>query len=283
MATLRVGDTGRAASRGLRSLTSPMVLRGAGKEVAWLAAHAALYPLGVRSERPVEVAEPRRMDDLLPEHRGLLLRDVAATATPVLLVHGMVDNRSIFTKLRRSLRRCGFGQVRTVNYSVFTSDVRMAAATLGDAVEQVCAETGYERVHVVAHSLGGVVSRYYVQRMGGDARVHTLVTLGSPHGGTSSARLVPLRLCRQLRPDSDLMAELNAPAGGCRTRFLAVWSDLDQLIYPKQNARIDHPDLAARNVMLRRIGHMSLPVDPRVARLVTRALAHLDADGSPDR
>ena len=285
MATLRVGDTGRAASRGLRSLTSltsPMVLRGAGKEVAWLAAHAALFPLGVRSERPVEVVEPRRMDDLLPEHRGLLLRDVAATATPVLLVHGMVDNRSIFTKLRRSLRRCGFGQVRTVNYSVFTSDVRTAAATLGDAVEQVCAETGYERVHVVAHSLGGVVSRYYVQRMRGDARVHTLVTLGSPHGGTSSARLVPLRLCRQLRPDSDLMAELKAPADGCRTRFLAVWSDLDQLIYPKRNARIDHPDLDARNVMLRGIGHMSLPVDPRVARLVTRALAHLDPDGSPE-
>ena len=283
MATLRVGDTGRAASRGLRSLTSPAVLRGAGKEVAWLAAHAALYPLGVRSERPVDVAGPSRVDDLSPEHRGLLLTDAAATATPVLLVHGMVDNRSIFTLLRRSLRRCGFGQVRTVNYSVFTSDVRAAAASLGEAVEQVCAETGYERVHVVAHSLGGVVARYYVQRMAGDERVHTLVTLGSPHCGTSSARLVPLRLCRQLRPDSDLLAELGSPADGCRTRFLAVWSDLDQLIYPKRNARIDHPDLDATNVMMRGIGHMSLPIDPRVARVVTRALAHLDPDGSTDR
>jgi triacylglycerol lipase len=197
---------------------------------------------------------------------------------PVLLVHGMVDNRSIFTLLRRSLRRCGFGQVRTLNYSPFTSDARDAAAALGRAVEQLCAETGHDQVHVVAHSLGGVLARYYVQRLGGDERVHTLVTLGTPHRGTSSARLLPLRLCRQLRPGSDLLAELERPAPGCRTRFLAVWSDLDQLIYPKRNASIDHPDLDAHNVLLRGVGHMSLPMHPRVARVVTRALGRLEPD-----
>ena len=280
MAVLRVGDTRRAASRGLRSLASPAGLRGAGAEVAWLAAHAALYPLGVRSERPAPAPEPCRIDDLSPEHRGLLAHDLAATATPILLVHGVVDNRSIFTMLRRTLRRCGYAQVRTVNYSPFTSDVRTAAEGVGRAIEEACEETGHDRVHVVAHSMGGVVARYHVQRQGGDARVHTLVTLGAPHGGTDLARLVPLRLSRQLRPGSELLAELAEPAPGCRTQFLAVWSDLDQLIYPKRNARIDHPDLDARNLMLRGVGHMSLPVDRRVARAVTRALVHLDPDGT---
>ena len=190
-----VGGTGRAASRGLRRLTSPAGLRGVGTELAWVAAHAALYPLGFRPERRDGGAEPRRIDDLSPQHRGLLAHDAAAAATPVLLVHGMVDNRSIFTLMCRSLRRCGFGQVRTVNYSVFTSDVRVAAAGLGRTVEQVCADTGYERVHLVAHSLGGVVARYYVQRLAGDARVHTLVTLGAPHGGTLAAQ-VAAECCR---------------------------------------------------------------------------------------
>jgi triacylglycerol lipase len=274
-------DTRRPASRGLRSLTSPAGLRGAGTELAWLAAHAALYPLGVRPERARHARDPHRVDDLSPQHRGLLVHDAAAAATPVLLVHGMVDNRSIFTLLRRSLRRCGFGSVRTVNYSVFTSDVRAAAATLGRAVEEVCERTGYDRVHVVAHSLGGVVARYYVQCQGGDARVHTLVTLGAPHGGTTAARILPLALCRQLRPDSELITELAAPAAGCRTRLIAVWSDLDQLIYPKSNARIEHPDLDAVNVPVHGVGHMSLPANPGVARIVTRALVHLDPDGSP--
>ena len=279
-----VGGTGRAASRGLRRLTSPAGLRGVGTELAWVAAHAALYPLGFRPERRDGGAEPRQIDDLSPQHRGLRAHDAAAAATPVLLVHGMVDNRSIFTLMCRSLRRCGFGQVRTVNYSVFTSDVRVAAAGLGRTVEQVCADTGYERVHLVAHSLGGVVARYYVQRLAGDARVHTLVTLGAPHGGTLAAqvaaRVLPLRLCRQLRPGSDLIAELAEPAPGCRTRFLAVWSDLDQLIYPKTNARIEHPDLVADNVLVPGLGHMSLPAAAQVARTVSRALAHLDPDGT---
>lgn len=284
---VRVGDTGLAASRGLRRLTSPVGLRGVGTELAWMAAHAALYPLGFRPERPVGVAGPRRIDDLSPQHRALLSYDAGAASTPVLLVHGMVDNRSIFTLLRRSLRRCGFGQVRTVNYSVFTSDIRAAAADLGRTIEQACAETGYERVHVVAHSLGGVVARYHVQRQGGDARVHTLVTLGAPHGGTVVAqvvgRVLPLRLCRQLRPDSDVIAELAEPAPGCRTRFLAVWSDLDQLIYPKTSARIDHPDLVADNVLVPGLGHMSLPAAAEVARTVSRALAQLHPDGThPD-
>jgi len=52
----------------------------------------------------------------------------AAAGTPILLVHGLIDNRSVFTLLRRTLRRRGFGRVLTVNYSPFTPDVRAAAA-----------------------------------------------------------------------------------------------------------------------------------------------------------
>jgi hypothetical protein len=76
------------------------------------------------------------------------------------------------------------------------------------------------------------------------------------------------------------MLELAAPVAGCRTRFVAFWSDLDQLIVPKSSARIDHPDLAARNVLLRGVGHMSLPIDGRVVHEIAALLAHLDEDGS---
>ena len=51
-----------------------------------------------------------------------------------------------------------------------------------------------------------------MQRLGGDERVHTLVTLGSPHEGTLTAHLLPVQLCRQLRPGSDLYDELASPA-----------------------------------------------------------------------
>ena len=52
------------------------------------------------------------------------------------------------------------------------------------------ANSGYERIHVIGHRLGGLIARYFVQRLGGDAQVHTLVTLGTPHQGTQLARPV---------------------------------------------------------------------------------------------
>lgn len=273
----------RTTRRGVQVLTTPAGLRGVGTEIAWVAAHSALYPLGVLSDRSHpdrrESAERFTLADLPPMQRGLLLGDVVAAGTPILLVHGLVDNRSVFTLLRRTLRRRGFGRVIPFNYSPFTQDVRTAAARLARLVEKTCEETGYERVHVVGHSLGGVVARYYVQRMGGDARVHTLVTLGSPHSGTLAAHLLPSRLVRQLRPGSALMQELATPARGCRTRFVAFWSDLDQLIVPKRAARISHPDLSVRNVLLRGVGHMSLPIHGHVVHEIATLLAHLDEDG----
>jgi triacylglycerol lipase len=255
------------------------VLRGLGAEVGWFTAHAVLYPLGALAERTGagRSAAPLRLDDLPPLRRGVIVGDLCggtgSGSAPIMLVHGIADNRSVFTVLRRSLRRRGLGEVHTLNYSPFTSDVRTAAAALGRAVESLCGRTGYDRVHVIAHSLGGVIARYYVQRLGGDARVHTLVTLGAPHAGTRAARAVPLRLCRQLSPGSELMAELAGPAPGCRTRFVAVWSDLDQVIRPPANARLEHPDLDCRDVPVRGIGHMSLPFAREVAHAVALALA----------
>jgi pimeloyl-ACP methyl ester carboxylesterase len=275
----RLGRAGQGVRRGARSLLSPTGLRGAAVEVAWVAAHAALYPLGALTER----ARPERSHDLnalSPVQRGLLMGDIEAAGTPILMIHGMADNRSIFTVLRRNLQRRGFHRVISLNYSVRTGDVREAAERLSAHIEGICADTGFERIHVIGHSMGGLIARYYVQCLGGDQRVHTLVTLGSPHGGTATAYLVPHRLGRQLRPGSDIVTELAAPAPDCRTRFLAVWSDLDQMIVPKANARIDHPDLVAHNVHVSGVGHMSLPIHRRAVHVISMTLAQLDADGS---
>lgn len=267
---------------GVASLLSPVALRGAAIEVGWVAAHAALYPLGVAAERARHTGAGsgrRDLAGLSPLQRGLLVGDVEAAGTPILLVHGMVDNRSIFTLLRRGLRRRGFHRVLALNYSPLTRDVALAATALGTRVELLCEETGFERVHVIGHSMGGLMARYYVQRLGGDARVDTLVTLGTPHAGTRAASLVPHSLARQLRPGSDLVRELALPAPGCRTRVLSVWSDLDQLMVPRRNARIEHPDIDARNLLIRGVGHMSLPIHPRAIREIGLALAQLDQAG----
>lgn len=277
----QVAKAGQSLRRGASSLLRPAGLCGAAVEVGWVAAHVALYPLGVVKDRAGARVDSRRdLAGLSPIQRGLVVGDVEASGTPILLVHGVVDNRSIFAVLRRALRRRGFRRVIGINYSPLTRDVRLAATQLAIRVERLCEETGFERIHVIGHSMGGLIARYYVQRLGGDARVHTLVTLGTPHAGTLPAHLVPHRLARQLRPGSDLVQELAQPAAGCRTRFLAVWSDLDQLMVPKHAARVDHPDLDARNVLVRGVGHMSLPIHRRTVQEIATTLAQLDPHGA---
>lgn len=245
-----------------------------GEELGWLAAHAAMYPVGLLAER-ADFEDPRyRIDTLSPVSRGLVTGDINASGRPILLVHGIGDNRSAFSILRRTLRRRGFGRITTVNYSPLTSDIRRAAADFGKQVERVCLQTGYDQVFVVGHSLGGIIARYYVQCRGGDERVHTLVTLGSPHAGTQLARLAPLvRVCRQLQPGSDVMAELADPAPNCATRFVAVYSDRDEVVLPRRSAMLEHPDLSVTRLPVHGVGHLALLVNGIVMHTVANALA----------
>lgn len=273
-----------ALSRTVATVARPAGVRGVALEAGVLLAHLVIYPWGALTEqlRPGGPYDCYRTDDLPPTERGLVITDVRVAGTPILLVHGFADNRSAFAVLGRALRKHGFSVVYGLNYSVLTAltgDVRSAARELGREVEQICAATNAEQVHVVGHSLGGLVARYYVQRLGGDARVHTLVTLGTPHHGTMAAYLLPTPVLHQLRPHSDIVAELAAPSAGCRTRFVAVWSELDGWIVPQRNARLDHPDLLVTNYQLSDVGHLSLPVDPRAVHTVVSTLTQ--RDGAP--
>jgi pimeloyl-ACP methyl ester carboxylesterase len=199
-----------------------------------------------------------------------------------LLVHGIIDNHAIFTVMDRALRRRGFQTLATYDYGLFTQNIPRAAQRLGEAIEQLSVATGYERIHVIGHSLGGLIARYFVQRLGGDGRVQTLVTLGTPHQGTQlawAASLLPL--VRQLTPGSPVIRELAEPAQGCRTRFIAFFSDIDHLVVPGRNARIDHPDLNVQNIAALGVGHLSMPNNRKIAFTIAQALYELDPAGAP--
>ncbi|MFE5523687.1 esterase/lipase family protein [Streptomyces virginiae] len=231
---------------------SGAALRAGALEVMVFGGHLLLYPTGVGQEK---------VTDRPP-----------TTRPPVLLLHGFTDNRSVFVLLRRALG-AGGRHVEAYNYSPFTLDLRVTARHLARRVEELCERTGQERVDLVGHSLGGLVGRYYVQRLGGDRRVRTLVTLGTPHSGTRVAPFMDAHpLIRQIRPDSEVITELAAPAPGCATRCVAFWSEFDAIMIPVATARIEHPDLCVENVQVTGIGHLALAAHPAVIAAVRRTL-----------
>ncbi|MDX6353057.1 MAG: hypothetical protein QOF84_7847 [Streptomyces sp.] len=264
---------------GDRLLRHAAYLRAAAVEIAILTGHLFLYPTGILQERELLQAEEELGPDE-PTH----IPTAGAAHPPVLLMHGFADNRSVFALLRRFLRRNGWTHVQALNYSPLTCDIRAAAALLGRHIEHVCERTGHTQVDIVGHSLGGLIARYYVQCLGGDAHVRTLVTLGTPHTGTRAAPLLnPHPIVRQMRPNSELMDELAKPAPGCSTRFVAFWSDLDEMMNPIESARLDHPDLIARNVHIAGIGHVTMPVHAAIAEGIREALVGEElASGAAD-
>ncbi|MET7455864.1 alpha/beta fold hydrolase [Streptomyces sp. NPDC005574] len=244
---------------------SVALLKATALEIAILAGHLLLYPSGIVQERRGPLSP-------LPVPQGTAQLPTEAKP-PVVLLHGFIDNRSVFLLLRRSLAQHGRQRIESLNYSPLTCDIRTAAELLGRHIEEICARTGSDRVDIVGHSLGGLIARYYVQRLGGDLRVRTLVTLGTPHAGTRVAPLANAHpIVRQMRPGSELLTELTRPAPGCRTHFVSFWSDLDHLMDPLETACIEHPDLSAENVRVSGVGHLALPVHPAVATGIRQVL-----------
>ncbi|MFD9128313.1 esterase/lipase family protein [Kitasatospora sp. NPDC059571] len=237
-------------------------VRGAGAEAAALAHHLVRYPTGIPGEH-----RPSRCPDR-PAPPG-----VRPGGRPVLLLHGLADNRAVFTPLRRALHRHGWTHLHALNYSPLTRDVRAAAVLLARHVEWAVQAHDGGPVALVGHSLGGLIARYYVQRLGGHELAPAVITLATPHEGTSAAMLPnPFPITRQLRPGSDLLAELRLPAPDCTSRFTAVRGELDEVVLPHRSAGLHHPDLAAVNLAVPGAGHVGLPAHPRAVAAVHRAL-----------
>lgn len=119
-------------------------------------------------------------------------------------------------------------------------------------------------VDVVAHSMGGLIVRYAIARVGAydddfppQLYVGDVVTLGTPHGGTSLAGLCPrsertVDQCRQMRRGSPLIEWLNgqgtAPQARGGTDWTAIGSRDDEALSPDETAIDD--DLAAHHRVL---------------------------------
>lgn len=199
---------------------------------------------------------------------------------PVLLVPGYGGDLNSLATLAARLRRAG----RTADVVALpgdgTGDLLAQVNTLDDAVNKALA-AGAPSVDVVGYSAGGVVTRLWVARDGGQHRARRVVTLGSPLHGTQVAAagssLVPGACplaCQQLVPDSTLLREIDAQQLPAGLPWLSLWTSDDQTVTPPDSARL----VGAVNVLLQDIcpaivvSHSQLPSSALVDGIVLAAL-----------
>jgi triacylglycerol esterase/lipase EstA (alpha/beta hydrolase family) len=117
--------------------------------------------------------------------------DFARFDETVLLIHGFFQTRNVWEVMEDRLRSHGYGvfsfDLGGLLWRFNTHSISDLSSTIADKIEGICARTGLERFHIVGHSKGGIIARHYVQHHGGDKRVKSVITLGSPHHGTPTA------------------------------------------------------------------------------------------------
>ena len=178
----------------------------------------------------------------------------------MVLVHGFLCNRAFWTPWFAPLRARGHAFVAVTLEPAFGS-IDDYAPAIEAAVRRVTEATGQAPL-IVGHSMGGLAIRAWLRATpDGDARVHRVVTIGSPHHGTwpaAHARSIPGQQMRLHGPWVQQLAAHEPPAR--RALFRCWYSNGDNAVYPPAAATLAGAD----NRFVASLAHVELAFDPRV-------------------
>jgi hypothetical protein len=208
---------------------------------------------------------------LQPLERWLIARDPKPDSSPrglpVLLIHGFFCNGGYWWAMKRFLRKRGVNCVFTINLEPIVGrlNINRFAEQIEARIEHICSVTGKNRVILIGHSMGGLASRVYLHRYGGQRRVAKLITLGTPHHGTQFAVFFHRAGIRQMQSHNPWLAKLNTvekkPA---LIPVTSIYSYHDTIVLPQDSCKLDH----AKNIPLAGIGHLEMSFSRLCQRLV---------------
>src|SRR5262249_50759789 len=111
---------------------------------------------------------------------------VAKANRIALFIHGIVgDTRVMASSLKRAGLDKSYDLVLTFDYERLNDPISDTANPLKERLVDVGLGLGHGKsLDLIAHSMGGLVSRWFVEREGGNKQVSRLVLLGTPSGGS---------------------------------------------------------------------------------------------------
>lgn len=161
---------------------------------------------------------------------------MANSRNPVILIHGIFRKAYVFNRMAKYLTERGWDVHRfdiVPNTSIVGLD--QLAQQIKTYVDQTFAPD--QPIDLIGLSMGGLVSRYYVQRLGGLGKIQRFITIASPHHGTYMAYLLPFIGCVQMRPGSQFLADLNRDVQPLeQVNFSSLWTPYDFVIVPAQSS-----------------------------------------------
>jgi pimeloyl-ACP methyl ester carboxylesterase len=180
-----------------------------------------------------------------------------------IFVHGLMASAGVLRPLRAAVSRHPRVHAAALTYAPGPG-VEPLAARLGDLAASLDAGA---RLHLVGHSLGGIVARFWAQRTK-DPRVVQTISLASPFAGVRGARAVPLGFARDLDPDGPVLREVRLADVAPRIPHLSIIAGADALVPAPVTQALPHGDV----IVIDDVGHNGLLFDAAVARHVERRI-----------
>ena len=188
----------------------------------------------------------------------------------VVFVHGFFCNRGLWNPWLKRLQGKGHAFV-AVNLEPLFGSIDDYVPQIDTAVRLVTLATGLPPL-LVCHSMGGLAARAWLQAMKSEARVHHIVTIGTPHRGTWLARFGHGHNGRQMRLLSDWQSGLDRDMPVDRhARFTCWYSNCDNIVFPTSTATLPGAD----NRLVRGAAHVQMAFLPLI---MNTTLAILRAD-----
>jgi len=195
---------------------------------------------------------------------------------PVLLVHGWLGTRGAMLLLEHRLKRDGF-PVFSVDLGIpNVKDIRLSARQVCEKVERLNKRLGLEKIDILAHSMGGLISLWGLKHLELAQYVHRLVTIGTPFHGTLLAGVaLPVfglwgRSLWQMLPNSPLIKALHEGPLPADVPIHCLAARNDKLA-PVNSATLD----GAHNILVER-GHASLVTSESVYKRIRSVLEGKD-------
>ncbi|MCC9607752.1 putative lipase [Blastopirellula sp. JC732] len=167
------------------------------------------------------------------------------SATPtrnekVALIHGFASTSLLLKRLERQIRAAGFATQRYGYFSLI-GDIEAYARRFSETLRKIDEEADVERLHIVAHSLGGLVTRRALQ-LYRPAHLGRVVFLASPHHGLYAGRfwggLLNLVQCRAVAQMSDVPDSYVNQLAPPDFEFAAIAATYDHLV-PEHSAHLE--------------------------------------------
>lgn len=243
-------------------LESQKILRLALDEVSAGLTALKLYPFGIFGS----------------EDKGVPHPFCAVNPRPVLLVHGLIHNPTAFAGLQRRMQACGWKNIFTINYATCHGSLEKMVSDLSQTIDRILATTRATKIDIVAHSLGGIVTRAYLSKDIGKHKIKHLITLGTPHRGSHISELVRNmtwgKIDFALEPESAFMTQLNHSPLPQDLDITNIYSPHDWTLWPGDLGYFEGlPGHSITNVSIPYLGHVSLLYSETIIEKVLQSLS----------